>query len=177
MTTNYNGETPYYREKRIQGEQYQDFVMEHLRGIGFILQNYSSKQFQYKNGENPIGWEIKYDGNFRKTNNLYIETHEKANPNNRVFAQSGIYRKNAWLLLIGDYETIYTFSIRQLLEVYENEKLRNKYHIGRTQIPTSIAMLLPRDSIIFKRLLLYQHDFNSGYLFNKDVMLSTYKPV
>lgn len=177
MTTNYTGETQYYKDKLKQGEQYQDFVMEHLRSIGFIIQNYSSKQFQYKNGENPIGWEIKFDSLFRKTNNIYIETHEKSNPNNREYVKSGIYRDRAWLLLIGDYETLHIFSTKQLLRLYENKELHEKQNIICKITETSQGMLLPRNSIAFQKLILYQYEFTTNLLFNKETMTSTYKVV
>ena len=54
--------------------------------------------------------EIKRDGKFRETGNLYIETAEKSHPDKYEFIPSGIMRQdNSWLFVIGDEKTIYIF--------------------------------------------------------------------
>jgi len=83
-----------------------------------------------------LGAEIKRDGKFRETGNLYIETAEKSNPDNPAYAASGIYRQdNSWLFVIGDEKTIYIFSTKYL------RLLEKRYQ--RKQKPTSIGFLMP----------------------------------
>jgi hypothetical protein len=62
-----------------------------------------------------LGAEIKRDGKFRETGNLYIETCEKSHPDKPSFTPSGIHRKdNSWLFVIGDEKTVYIFSTKYL---------------------------------------------------------------
>jgi hypothetical protein len=130
--------TKYYEEKLQQGLYYQDFVIEQLYKIGLPLISYSSKEFQNRIGENKAGIEIKNDQKFRQTNNFYIEVSEKSNANNLQYVKSGIYRNdNTWLYLIGDFKSIYIFSKKQLILLYEKKIFR------KVETPTSIGYLLP----------------------------------
>ncbi len=105
----------YYAEKLEEGLQFQDVVTEALYQRGIVVIGYSSRRFQNQKGENMLGAEIKRDGRFRETGNLYIETAEKAHPDNAVFIPSGIHREdNSWLYVIGDERTIYIFSTKYL---------------------------------------------------------------
>ena len=127
----------YYNEMLQKGLHYQDFVVEELYKIGLPIISYSSKQFQNMIGENKAGLEIKLDQNFRKTGNLYIEYAEKTNKDNTNFVNSGILRSdNTWLYLIGDYDTIFIFSKKQLI------MLLNSNTIKKVQTATSKGMLL-----------------------------------
>ena len=83
-----------------------------------------------------LGAEIKRDGNFRKTGNLYIETAEKSHPDNKNYVPSGIFRKdNSWLFVIGDEETLYIFATKYL------QRLSDRYkEVIKT---TSIGRLMP----------------------------------
>jgi hypothetical protein len=126
----------YYEDKLGEGLEFQDFVIQALYQRGIVIVNFASRRYQNKVGENLLGAEIKRDGNFRKTNNLYIEIAEKTHPGNLDFIPSGIYRKdNSWLYVIGDEKTIYIFSTKYL------QKLEKKYR--HTEIPTSRGFLMP----------------------------------
>lgn len=133
-TKAYNG--GYYQDKLEIGLQFQDVVTRALYQRGIVVVGYSSRRFQIREGENMLGAEIKRDGNFRKTGNLYIETAEKSHPANHDFVPSGIHREdNSWLFVIGDEECIWIFSTKYL------RMLEPRYE--KKQIPTSVGFLLP----------------------------------
>jgi len=130
--------TEYYKEKLQQGLYFQDYIMELLYKNGIPLISYSSKEYQNMIGENKAGIEIKNDMNFRKTGNLYIETAEKSKAENEYFVKSGIYRNdNTWLYLIGDKETVFVLSKKQLQILHGKNKYRN------VKTATSRGFLLP----------------------------------
>jgi len=126
----------YYKDKLEEGLQFQDKVTKELYQRGIVVIGYASKQCQNSCGENMLGAEIKRDGMFRDTGNLYIETAEKSDPDNMEYIPSGIYRKdNSWLFVIGDEKTIYVFSIKYLrILEYKYEKKKK---------PTSKGFLIP----------------------------------
>ncbi len=83
-----------------------------------------------------MGAEIKRDGKFRETGNLYIEVAEKAHPNNGNYVPSGICREdNSWLYIIGDEKTFYVLSPKIL------RMMTGRYK--HVQTPTSKGFLLP----------------------------------
>lgn len=126
----------YYKEKLEQGLVFQDVVTKALYQRGVVIVGYSSRRFQNEEGENMLGAEIKRDGNFRKTGNLYLEVAEKSNPENENYIPSGIMRKdNSWLFVIGDEETVWIFPINYL------RMLKGRYK--ETKTPTSIGILMP----------------------------------
>lgn len=110
----YVGESmTYYDEKLQQGLEYQDFITKY-----FSLCCYSSKKWQNEAGENTLGMEIKFDDKLVDTGNVYIETHEKTNAENKDYVESGCLRKNSWLYLIGNYKLAFIFSTKQLKAIY-----------------------------------------------------------
>lgn len=126
----------YYAEKLEQGLQFQDVVTMALYQRGIIVVGCASKKYQNEYGENMLGAEIKRDGMFRETGNLYIETSEKSHPDNKNYIPSGIYRKdNSWLFVIGDEDTIYIFSTKYL------RMLGDRYRT--VQKTTSLGFLMP----------------------------------
>lgn len=127
----------YYKEKLNEGIEYQDFIAEKLWDMGIPIVSYGSKKYQYGKGENRNGIEIKYDKKIKDTGNIYIEVAEKTNENNKYFVDSGIFRSNSWLYIIGDYETIYIFAVNQLKILYDNKKYRE------VETKTSKGYLLP----------------------------------
>lgn len=126
----------YYKEKLEEGLQFQDVVTRELYQRGVVIVGYASRRFQYSEGENMLGAEIKRDGRFRETGNLYIETAEKSDPRNGNYVPSGAFRKdNSWLYVIGDEATIFVFSTKYL------QMLQGRYRQAKT--PTSIGFLMP----------------------------------
>ncbi len=126
----------YYETKLQEGLEFQDLVTQALYQRGIVVIGYSSRRYQNEEGENMLGAEIKRDGKFRETGNLYIETAEKAHPDNSVYVSSGIYRKdNSWLFVIGDEKTVYIFSTKYLRLLARRYKFVEK--------PTSRGFLMP----------------------------------
>ncbi len=126
----------YYGKKLEQGLEFQDVVTSALYQRGIVVVGYASRRFQNEQGENMLGAEIKRDGMFRMTGNLYIETAEKSHPDNRNYIPSGIYRAdNSWLYVIGDEHTIFIFATKYL------RMLEARY--PKTEKPTSLGFLMP----------------------------------
>ena len=126
----------YYERMLEIGLEFQDVVTSVLYQRGIVVVGYSSRRFQNNEGENMLGAEIKRDGKFRETGNIYIETSEKAHPANERYIASGINREdNSWLYVIGDEQTIYIFSTKYL------RMLAPRYHAVKQ--PTSTGYLLP----------------------------------
>lgn len=126
----------YYEDKLQQGLYFQDIVTAALYQRGIVVVSYSSRAFQNSHGENMLGAEIKRDGKFRESGNLYIEIAEKSHPDKQIYIPSGIHRKdNSWLYVIGDEKTIFIFSTKYL------QMLEKRYH--HVQTPTSMAFLVP----------------------------------
>ncbi len=129
---------PYYEKQIEEARKYQDFVKHELYGRGIPLVFNDSKHYQYAEGENILGAEIKNDKMFRDTGNLYIEIAEKTEASNKDYVKSGIYRDdNSWLYTIGDYKTIYIFGVKHLIIVHSKGKYRE------VTKDTSIGFLYP----------------------------------
>ena len=118
----------YYKQKLEQGQEYQDFVMDKLHdSIGWSLNCYSSRKYQYEKGESRTGIEIKFDNLIKKKGNLYIEYAEKSNPNNKNYVPSGIERNdNTIIYCIGNYEVIYLIAKNWLQQF---KLLKNTRHV------------------------------------------------
>lgn len=94
-----------------EGIEYQDFVCTELAKRHIILQNFSSKKYQFDVGENLQGFEIKLDNLCTQTHRLSIETAERSRKEIPNFTPSGIYRDdNSWLYIHGNYECIFVFA-------------------------------------------------------------------
>lgn len=129
-----------YREHQTEsGLMYQDYVVDQVwKILGFRVTTYSSRLFQLTVGEGPTGAEIKHDKHFATTGNLWIEIAEKAEPRPGPYARSGIFREdNAWLYIIGNYDTIFVFNKRVL------QGLSTRYVQRENQYHTSQGFLLP----------------------------------
>jgi len=126
----------YYNDKLQQGLEFQDVVTKALYQRGIVVIGYASRRFQNEEGENMLGAEIKRDGLFRETGNLYIETAEKSHPDKPLYIASGIYRQdNSWLYVIGDEKTLYIFSVKYL------RLLESRY--PKKEKPTSRGFIMP----------------------------------
>ena len=126
----------YYADKLEEGLQFQDVVTKALYQRGVVVVGYASRRFQTERGENMLGAEIKRDGRFRETGNLYFETAEKAHPDRPSWTASGVRRAdNSWLYVIGDEERFWIFSVKQL------QIIEKRYPPVET--PTSKGYLMP----------------------------------
>ena len=131
----------YYQKQLEVGLQFQDVVTRELYMRGIVVVGYASKRFQVEHGENMLGAEIKRDGEFRSTGNLYIEVAEKSHPDNPRYVPSGIMREdNSWLFVIGDEKTVWVFSTKYL-RMMTVEARQSRYR--RVEKTTSIGYLLP----------------------------------
>lgn len=103
------------------GLKFQDFVTDYLlHQKGFIIQNFSSKYYQYNYGENPQGIEIKLDRRCTDTGRCSIEVGERSSLKVPSFTPSGILRgDNSWLYITGNYKIFFLFSSRHLKNYYE----------------------------------------------------------
>jgi hypothetical protein len=126
----------YYQSKLDEGLEFQDVVTKELYLRGIVVVGFSSRKYQNNEGENMLGAEIKRDGKFRETGNLYIEVDEKSHPDKPTYTPSGIHRRdNSWLFVIGDERTIYIFSTKYLRMLEDRYK-----HVEK---PTSHGFLMP----------------------------------
>ena len=120
------------------GQQFQDFVCEQLAKDNIILQNLSSKKYQYNLGENLQGFEIKLDRLCTETKRLSIEVAEKTKASNEIWTPSGIYRNdNTWLYIQGNYQTLFLFFKNFLQQLHRS----SKYDLD--EIPTLQKFYLP----------------------------------
>ena len=106
------------------GLEFQDFVCSQLAKHAIVLQNLGSKRYQYNVGENLQGFEIKLDNNCTSTGRLSIEVFEKSRNDQALpWTKSGILRNdNTWLYIQGNYQVLYIFAKRFLLNYYESKK-------------------------------------------------------
>ncbi|MHC4676978.1 MAG: hypothetical protein ACYTBZ_31225 [Planctomycetota bacterium] len=127
----------YYEDKLEEGLQFQDYITDVLYNEGMVVVTYVSRE-RSKGGENKLGIEIKRDGRFRETGNLYIEVAEKSHPRNDNYWPSGICREdNSWLYAIGDEKTIWIFSKNILRLLWASKRFKH------AEIVTSKGFLLP----------------------------------
>jgi hypothetical protein len=131
---------PYRQNKLKSGLFYQDFVVDACwHSLKLAIVPFSSKEYQQRVGESLTGAEIKLDENYARTGNLYIEVAEKAQPRNGDYYPSGICRAdNAWLYLIGDFDTIFVFGKRLLRHLHNS----GKYRVFEIPTKTSKGFLL-----------------------------------
>lgn len=119
---------PVYRDSKDKnsfqnGLEFQDFVCVELAKQGIVLQNLSSRKYQYSVGENLQGFEIKLDTRFLETGRLSIETAEKSNTSMLSWTASGIYRlDNSWLYIQGNYQRFYIFAKSLLIGLHKGGK-------------------------------------------------------
>jgi hypothetical protein len=126
----------YYADKLEEGLEFQDIATRTLYERGVVVVGYASRRFQKSQGENMLGAEIKHDGRFRETGNLYFETEEKAHPDRPSWMKSGIHRgDNAWLFVIGDERKFWVFSTKYL------RRLERRY--PKVETATSKGFLMP----------------------------------
>ncbi len=124
----------YYNTQLQEGLEYQDFVQDVFAEFGLILQMYSSRLYQEQIGETRSGYEIKYDKQFKKTGNLFIECCERKMRQMGPWVPSGIHRNdNTWLYTIGDYDDIFIIAKRDLLALDDgrHENLSNGVEMAK----------------------------------------------
>lgn len=135
-----------YKPRLALGQIFERFAADIIREkLAFDVHIYGTRQQQYSIGESVEGFEFKRDGKFRETGNLYIETVEKANPNNSSYVASGIYRNNNTKYWVqGDEQTFWLFSLARLWDAVKGCKLAiidtSKGHLLPVQTADQIQM-------------------------------------
>ncbi|MDP2895020.1 MAG: hypothetical protein Q8Q12_00500 [bacterium] len=131
----------YRRQAQEKSLEYQDFLSRALSRRGIILQNMTSRKYQFWS-ENLLGLEIKFDDMMERTGRLYIETAEKAEPREGDYVPAGIYRDDeCWLYGIGNYQRFFIFGKKTLqrLDHYNPDWL---FHPQEDK-PTSKGFCIP----------------------------------
>lgn len=96
------------------GNQFQDFVVDRMFEMGWIIQVYSSKKWQYDYGESRQYAEIKHDERSRLSGRLSIEIGERTDGNHQ-WVWSGIYaRRDTILYIQGSRATFWVFDVKVL---------------------------------------------------------------
>lgn len=125
------------------GVEFQDFVCRELAKNGIILQNFSSKKYQFEVGENMQGFEIKLDRRCTETGRLSIEVEERRENGCGPWVPSGIMRDdNTWLYMQGNREVLFIFAKNWLRRLFEekNPEVAEKMGTVRTfYLPVRIA--------------------------------------
>ena len=146
MGTKPNNYKDYYADRLKAAQEYQDFLCEQLHEKGIVLQNMTSQKYQHRK-ENMLGMEIKFDDMIKKTGRMYIETDEKAHPDNPYYVPSGIYREdNSWLYAIGDYKELFVFG-KKMLRRLDKHNPDWLYRPLKSK-PTSRGFCIPKDKAI-----------------------------
>ena len=128
------------------GLEFQDFVCTKLAEHGIILQNLSSRKYQFNVGENLQGFEIKMDNRCSDTERLSIEVAEKTRDDlSLAWTPSGICREdNSWLYIQGNRDILFIFA-KNWLQRYlakKNPKIVEKYGTIQTfYLPFAIARI------------------------------------
>jgi hypothetical protein len=142
--------TKEYEEKLKAGQEYQDYSQIELYKAGIPINILTSEKYQREYGESIAGIEVKLDRVLEKTGNLYFETHEKSNPCNYNYVESGILRNdNTWIYCIGNYDVMYLIpklSLRRLYDIQHNREREKRIecYIER-ETPTSMGFTLNAD--------------------------------
>lgn len=103
-----------YKDRFFEGTDFQDYAIEKLYDNGIVVIPFSSRKYQLLKGESKTGYEFKYDKLYAETGNFYIETAEKKK-DDAEYHPSGIERKdNTLFWCIGDYNSIFLISKKQL---------------------------------------------------------------
>lgn len=130
-----------HRDSYELGLEFQDFVNKKLtEELGFTFTNYQSARFQFGEGENRQGIEIKLDEPMSRTERLSIEIAEKSKAHNLNWVPSGIYRyDNTWLYIQGNYDIFFIFPKNILIALHK----KNFYQ--EHEEPTVKAFFIPKD--------------------------------
>src|SRR5262245_41153395 len=79
------------------GERYQDFIVDLFSDVlKWHIQQYTSRAYQYAEGESRQRIEIKHDMKYATSGNLYVELQEKAHPRPGSYVDSGINRDSVF---------------------------------------------------------------------------------
>ena len=107
-----------------RGLEFQDFVLSVLsKRYGLVFQTFSSRAYQWGEGEGVQPFEIKFDDGCTKYNRLSIEVAEKSKKDKFYWSPSGILRPDGTMFYIhGNREKFWIFFKKHLQFVFEKEQ-------------------------------------------------------
>lgn len=157
--------TAYYAAQLAVGLAFERFVRDQLlRLTGVDIGLYESRESQLL-GESAVGLEIKRDGRFRQTGNLYMETVEKTHRDNERWVSSGIRRRdNSTLYGIGDEAQFFIFLKAALVDYQE----QTDPPIIEIPMKTSRGFLLPVRVARANRLIYQEYVARGGGLWSAE---------
>lgn len=141
------------------GLRFQDFVTKfYFEEHGIVINTYASREFQLRHGENVQGIEIKRQGDFRRYDTLYIETHELG-PRSQEMVESGINRTDSWLWITGDETELWMIPVKHLRSPLVQEKCKFVEQPGGRgfRLPLELA-----DRICARKDYPYREDVGPG---------------
>ena len=103
-----------------KGYEFESFIMDWFsKQKNINLSHYTLLKEQIEKGENRQGIEIKNDQKFIETGNLFISVERDYG---YTKYESGIYKNQSWLYVIGNEDEFYIFSTKHLKQYYEFNK-------------------------------------------------------
>jgi hypothetical protein len=107
-------------KKQTKGLEFESFIIDWFCTQKKInLSHYTLLKEQIHKGENRQGIEIKNDQRFQETGNLFISVERDYGYKKY---ESGIYKNQSWLYVIGNENEFYIFSTKHLKQYYEHNK-------------------------------------------------------
>lgn len=107
-------------KKQTKGLKFESFIMDWFcQEKNINLSHYTLLKEQIEKGENRQGIEIKNDQRFMETGNLFISVQRDYG---YTKYESGIYKNQSWLYVIGNEDEFYIFAIKHLKQYYEHNK-------------------------------------------------------
>jgi len=106
--------------KQAKGLEFESYIMDWFcKQKNINLSHYTLLKEQIQKGENRQGIEIKNDQRFSQTGNLFISV---AREYSYITYESGIYKNQSWLYVIGNEDEFYIFAVKHLKQFYEHNK-------------------------------------------------------
>jgi len=106
--------------KQEKGLEFESFIMDWFCNQKNInLSHYTLLKEQIQKGENRQGIEIKNDQRFQETGNLFISISRDYG---YTKYESGIYKNQSWLYVIGNENEFYIFATKHLKQYYEHNQ-------------------------------------------------------
>ena len=107
-------------QKQQKGLQFESYIMDWFCSQKNInLSHYTLLKEQINKGENRQGIEIKNDQRFQETGNLFISVERNYG---YTKYESGVYKNQSWLYVIGNENEFYIFATKHLKQYYEHNK-------------------------------------------------------
>lgn len=100
-----------------EGLEFQDLVTDVLARAGILIQNYCSKEYQLRKGENRQGSEIKLDNWCTTSHRLSIEISERT-AEDKPWVPSGIYACKGPFYIHGNTTTFWLFLTKFLKKLH-----------------------------------------------------------